>query len=646
MKNEWHRWEQNHEVGNPLSDFAPLLKKSWESCNDHHVPYDISMLPVIDESRFERLKQNSLRLYSYANRFVSLIMEHVGHREICFALFNQDGYLLKLYGEPAVLDDLSKSGITRLTDWSMFSLGANAVAVGLEHNIPFVTCGSENYARTLVDKAIYFSPCSLEGNDSGVSYVLGGIAIIVPLELDNPDYKMVCAAAAYDMNLHFFMSDALENAYSSDERGIVSVDYNIRTGKEYIFYHDANLFHVLNVPYSDIYFKPLTALVDKLPKNKQFWEVIHQQQRVQNMPMDLSVQGRTESYRITTEPYSQSKLALRGIRIFFTSMRSLSSKISKSVGNNALISFSDLTGKSPVFRTALRQAKTFAENQGNILIYGESGTGKDVFAQAIHNAGSRKKNPFIVVNCASFPREQLAGELFGYEGDHHNIGCFELAHTGTVFLNEISALPLDLQSSLLQVIEHKAFMRIGGTSLVSTDVRIIASTNTNILQLIEDKKFRADLYYRLNTFHLSLPTLAERKQDITLLADSFVQALCRRVNRQEVVLAPETATLLQRLPWRGNIRELQNVMEGVVLLANTAVIEPSHILEYLNKPELDDDHRSIHAVKQYKVTESELREALKKAHYNKQAAANSLGISRRTLYRYMDKYHMNRFSEE
>ena len=187
-------------------------------------------------------------------------------------------------------------------------------------------------------------------------------------------------------------------------------------------------------------------------------------------------------------------------------------------------------------------AKAVAKSESNVLILGESGVGKDIFAQAIHNASDRRDKPFLALNCAALPRDLIASELFGYEGGaftgakkNGNIGKFQLADTGTIFLDEIGDMPLDLQATLLRVIEQKKFMRVGSSSITNVDVRIIAATNANIQKLIDQKKFRADLYYRLSTLQFTIPPLRERGSDIILLAEYFIQAVSRRINKPNVM---------------------------------------------------------------------------------------------------------------
>lgn len=642
----------------PLSKAAQgidALSKRCSLCAQKGIPANRKSFPLISSEEFAQAKRSSIRLYAYANRIVAILSKYLTDSKAVFALFNQDACLLKLYGQPDTLTELSQKGLCRMSDWQENSIGANAVSVGLTYNLPVAACGGDNYSSLLADYAVYFAPCALE-NDSGTSapYVFGGIALILPQEKSHPDYLMTTVAAAEDIVLHIFMADSLHKAYYSDENGMITVDINVQNGKTSIIYHDQNIFKVFAIPCMDLYFKKVDTLFDLPPANQRFWSILDNRERVSCLNIDLTVQGHTDLYQITTEPYQQNGLSLAGMRFYVTSPRNLSSKISKNIGNNAVMTFSDIIRQSAVMQNVVRQAKAIADSDSNVLIMGESGTGKDIFAQAIHNASQRCRNPFLVINCAAFPRDFLAGRLFGYQDGafsqapgKSNIGSFELANTGTLYLDDIDELPLELQSTLLDAIEQRYFRRVGSQTQIISDVRIIASTKANLVQLIGEKKFRADLYYRLSTLHLNLPPLRERGQDSTLLAEEFVKKAAMRLKRNAPIVLPcDSKKLIKQLNWDGNVRELQNVMESIVQLNPTLdVIDPAYIIENLSSagtlPRDYDSYGRFIPPSSRNLTKDIVEDALKACHYNKSLAAQRLNISRRTLYRYLERLHLN-----
>jgi formate hydrogenlyase transcriptional activator len=216
--------------------------------------------------------------------------------------------------------------------------------------------------------------------------------------------------------------------------------------------------------------------------------------------------------------------------------------------------------------------ETVAPSDSTVLIYGETGTGKELIARAIHNLSSRRQNSFVKVNCAAIPTGLLESELFGHEKGAftaiaQRIGRFELASRGTIFLDEIGDIALELQPKLLRVLQEREFERLGSGRTIRVDVRLVAATNADLLRMVEDKKFRADLYYRLNVFPVVVPPLRERREDIPLLVSYFAQQYAARMGKEINAIPSEAMEHLVRYPWPGNIRELQNLVERAVILS-------------------------------------------------------------------------------
>jgi formate hydrogenlyase transcriptional activator len=243
------------------------------------------------------------------------------------------------------------------------------------------------------------------------------------------------------------------------------------------------------------------------------------------------------------------------------------------------LNFAEIVGKSEALRRVLTLVETVAPTDSTVLIYGETGTGKELIARAVHDLSSRHSNAFVKLNCAAIPTGLLESEMFGHEKGAYTgaiaqrIGRFELAHRGTVFLDEIGEIPLELQPKLLRVLQEREFERLGSTRTLRTDARLIAATNRDLEALVSEQKFRSDLYYRLNVFPVRVPALRERPDDIPLLVRHFVQQFSRRMNRSVDTISSETMTTLVRYHWPGNIRELQNVIERAVILSSGSVLK-------------------------------------------------------------------------
>jgi len=243
------------------------------------------------------------------------------------------------------------------------------------------------------------------------------------------------------------------------------------------------------------------------------------------------------------------------------------------------LNFEEIVGNSDAIRRVLAEVETVAPTDSTVLICGETGTGKELIARAIHNLSARKSNAFVKLNCAAIPTGLLESELFGHEKGAftgaitQRIGRFELAHRGTVFLDEVGEIPLDLQPKLLRVLQEREFERLGSTRTLRTDARLIAATNRDLQVMVEEQKFRSDLYYRLNVFPVQIPPLRERPEDIPLLVRYFAQQFSRRYNRAIDSIPSETMGALVRYPWPGNIRELQNVVERAVVVSRGPVLK-------------------------------------------------------------------------
>jgi formate hydrogenlyase transcriptional activator len=243
------------------------------------------------------------------------------------------------------------------------------------------------------------------------------------------------------------------------------------------------------------------------------------------------------------------------------------------------MNFQEIIGNSAVLRRLLRQVEAVAPTGSTVLIYGETGTGKELIARAVHNLSQRQANPFVKLNCAAIPTGLLESELFGHEKGAftgavaQRIGRFELASQGTIFLDEVGEIPLELQPKLLRVLQEREFERLGGSRTLRTNARLIAATNRDLHTMVEEQKFRSDLFYRLNVFPIHVPPLRERTEDIPFLIRHFAQHFAFSMGKQIDTIASETMNALVRYPWPGNIRELQNVIERAVILSHGSVLK-------------------------------------------------------------------------
>jgi PAS domain S-box-containing protein len=306
-----------------------------------------------------------------------------------------------------------------------------------------------------------------------------------------------------------------------------------------------------------------------------------------------------------------------------------------------------IIGKSPALTALKLEARRAASNNFPVLISGESGTGKELFAQAIHHASARKLYPFVRINCAAIPKDLMESELFGYEkgaftgaGSSGKPGKFELAHKGTLFLDEVGDLPLEMQPKLLRAIEDYEFERVGGNKVIRADLRVIAATNQNLEQMLEDGRFRRDLFYRLNVIPLHIPPLRERNPDIIPIALWMLKQMTVEANLSEVSIDKGAQKALKSHQWPGNVRELSNVLERTMsaIEGDTIRLENLPFYIYPKRKDSIDSSRSTLKELQAKTERAGICYALQNNNNNKAKAAKMLGIHRTLLYKKMKKY--------
>jgi two-component system, NtrC family, response regulator AtoC len=316
-------------------------------------------------------------------------------------------------------------------------------------------------------------------------------------------------------------------------------------------------------------------------------------------------------------------------------------------------SFDNIISADGKMQDVFKLVSKVLNNEITVLIYGESGTGKELIARAIHYNGRRKERPFVVVNCASIPRELLESELFGHErgsftGAHQRkLGKFEIANEGTIFLDEVGELEMMLQAKLLRVIQERTFERVGGTETIKTDVRIISATNRDLKQAVDHKEFREDLYYRLNSFPIYIPPLRHRKGDILIIAYYFLDLMNKKLGKDIKGFSKKAIKLIYDYAWPGNIREMENTIERSIILTETNMIDsddlPPHIKNAEGKGSYegsgslfsDDD-----IIPFEKLKEESIKHALRITNGNIVEAARKLQLGRATIYRLMEKYNI------
>ena len=637
-------------------------------------------IPFYSYEVLEQNRKSLSRLYTFIKRYVRKTISLAdANTPYVMGLFSRDGILLDLYAKDSpVLEWFAECGIRASGNWG--AIGYNAVIEGLKTKTSLASIGEANECPVLKDFAVYFAPISmLSPYEPYEQMEQCGVAIIAPLQYAWPEYLTMIRGTAHDMMITLQFNNIATMYYERSGRGVLSIDNMMsRDGTSLATYYNNELFRILEVNPVSMYYQPVEAMIDPLPANEELWDIVHNHRTISNHPMSISVHGHEVDVIASTDAFNQPSIDAHGVTFYFTTQQKITAALSDRVANGAIKTFDDIIGASPELKNILHLARRIAQTDSNIMVLGESGTGKDILAQAIHNASPRRRKPFVALNCGALPKDLIESELFGYEGGafsgarkNGNIGKFELANGGTIFLDEIGEMPLDLQVRLLRVVEQKQFMRLGGSKVIKADVRIIAATNANIEEMIGQRQFRSDLFYRLSTMKLRLLPLRERKSDIPLLADHFIRTVSRRIDKPNIMrFSTKAMDLLMQLNWTGNIRELQNLIECIVQIYPGDIILPEYILDNVSwqtKKELLEsgtypsaevtdaatkaqaepprDAEEPSAVpesptpkRRKKLDREALLDALRICDNNRSTAAEYLGISRRTLYRKLEEF--------
>ena len=352
--------------------------------------------------------------------------------------------------------------------------------------------------------------------------------------------------------------------------------------------------------------------------------------------------------------YNVSEIAvknkLKGYVIDFIENKDAIKNYNK-INKDYKITLDNIISESEIMEHTKQKALIASKSNSTVLITGESGTGKELFARAIHNHSDRVDNTFVTVNCAAIPDNLLESELFGYEEGAFTgakkggkLGKFEIAHKGTIFLDEIGDMSLHLQGKLLRVLQERELDKIGGKSNILIDVRVIAATNKNLVELVEKGQFREDLYYRLNVIPITLPALRQRKNDIPLLIDYMIKEYAHKLNKEVIGIEDDAKKTLIDYSWPGNVRELQNVIEYSINMSNSSLLNLDIIPNNIKSKYYDEKSNKCEEIRTLEDLEKEeISKALNKfKHYkkDKELVAKSLGISRATLYRKLEKYNL------
>ncbi|MDR1131512.1 MAG: sigma 54-interacting transcriptional regulator [Oscillospiraceae bacterium] len=623
------------------------LIDAWKRSDSRNIDFERALPKELTQGELERSKKTYRRLLICSDWVINHFIANTTENALRVLLFSKEGILLKVYGAASEDDWLSQSEIGSGTKWSEETIGTNPFSLGIQTRKAVELPGYMNYSRFLIDGSYYFAPICLTENE-----VYGSIVVAIPQEKSNHYLLSIAITLARSIELDIFLFQNIGMFTSSDEeQGSIFLRQN--KGRNEVVIINDQVFKILGIKKPDTYHLTLEEIILSPPDNREFWSMLEAKKVVSDKIIPLSVSSGRVFVNMSIATYKQNKFHPDGITISISPNGRANRMSSKFTDNNARFTFNDVIGENELMLETIKRSKIAALSDSNILIQGESGVGKDDFAQAIHNASKRSHKPFVAINCAAFSKELIASELFGYESGaftgakrEGSIGKFELANHGTLFLDEIGDIPMEVQSVLLRVLEEKTFRKVGGNDLIEVDVRIIAASNKNLKELIEKALFREDLFYRLSIIRINIPPLKNRGADVYLFAEYFIRKLCARMDKPDIRLTKTALDFLGRYSWPGNIRELQNLLEGIISTHEETLIGEKEIQNYLGDYFLETmpEERPAAPIPFdiYGLDEREKFEmALRKCRNNRTKAAEYLGLSRSTFYRRMQEFGMS-----
>ncbi|MGG1399022.1 sigma-54-dependent Fis family transcriptional regulator [Bacillus salipaludis] len=636
-------WERFVMEGVLHEDMDPMIKRSWLRSKQFNVnPFQTIGIEKLSGRKLQTLLAEKKELIQISLPLMNTLYSLVKGSGFLVTLCNENGYLLTVIGDPEPLKNAERIQFVTGANWSEEAMGTNAIGTAILEMEPIQIFSYQHYTRATQSWTCSASPIFDSNNN-----IIGVLNISGPFDKVHPHTlgMIVSTVKAIEFELQLIektnrnelMMSYLEETTNTLSDGIIIINETgtvIKTNKI--------LRQILNLSEKEIEGKRISTVIE----NKEMASFLQTNQEVMDREVKLQICKNQNQISVlfNAKPIQRQGMNI-GSLITVKEIKKVRQLVNHFSGNQAIVTFEDIIGKNERFLQCLLEAKLAAKNESTVLLMGESGTGKDLMAQGIHNESSRRKSPFIAINCGGIPRDLLGSELFGYaegaftgarKGGH--AGKFELADGGTLFLDEIGEMSLEMQVLLLRVLQTREVVRIGGSRVVPVNVRIIAATNKDLWKEVQKGSFRDDLFFRLNVMPIQMPSLRNRKDDIPLLVQHFSSQLAFRMQKKSPVIDDQVLHLLKAYNWPGNVRELHNIIERAMVKVYddklTIELFPEEIAAY---GILKDENPSQLPKKDERKRQA-LLESIEKYNRNFSKAAADLGISRSTLYRQMKKY--------
>ena len=598
----------------------------------------------------ERILKNR-DLIMAAEPFMNQLYGFVRGSEFFAILTDAEGCILSIIGDDDILKTADELKMIPGAFMDEASIGTNAMGTALVEGVPVQVSGKDHsisaYFRWTCSAAVIRDEF---GNVIGALDLTGYIDYVHPHTLG----MVVAAVNAIENTMkltaktHLIRENAqfIESLLDSIQASIISCDIhgNIKTVNRQAL----QLFNVSEMAFKS---KPAHKYIDRF---EDIVDICRSGLEFQNKEIAVMGLANVGYVSVSAYPIAGDDNQLEAVILVIRDVKKVHKLANEIMGRRAIYTFDQIIGKSSQIRDVIQFGEEVSDSKSTVLLTGESGTGKEIFAHAIHNNSNRRQKNFIVLNCASIPRSLIESELFGFEEGSFtgakrggNPGKFEIADGGTIFLDEIGEMPLDMQTRLLRVIQEGVVSRVGSNSQFPVDVRIIAATNKDLYEEVSKGNFRLDLYYRLKVLPIHLPPLRDRRADIPLLVNYFNQKVSKSINKRPMEIPEDYMDALIKYDWPGNVRELENIIE---LMLNTRKMpelgkviskgNPS-LFPIQSEPEVEDPQAFLNYGGAFKLEDVEkvhIERILKITNFNITSAAKSLGIGRNTLYRKMEQH--------
>ena len=611
---------------------APIAE-SWKKCKAAGVNPAGGEGRHIDDRVLASARKEHRLFLDVAIPIIHEMFELIKSTQFLIVLTDSAGYLLEILGPPEIIARCNDMRFIPGAMWSNLEVGTNAISVALDYDMAIQMVGPEHYCTSHHTWTCSASPIH---NPNGE--IIGCINLSGDYKDVHPHTLALVQEAAQNIEAqiqHTYDSQMVRSLLNSSVDSMLLLDRNL----EPLWINDAAK-HLLKTDEEGLRKRGVKSFFPYSNWNPDRW--IGDGKSFQSDNVALLIDGEIRYCSMLATPLNDYGYQTIGVTLRM--QKHLINAANRISGNRAVYTFRDYFTANETMKKTLAYAATFARYDGNILIQGESGTGKELLAQAIHNASKNAAGPFVAVNCASIPRELFDMELFGYEQnafpgkvEDGKPGRFELAQNGTLFLDEVSSMPLEMQIKLLRAVETHCIQRLGSTREIQLDIRIISSSNQDLEQMVERGAFRKDMYYRLSTLKLEIPPLRERPEDIELCAKRFLQTLNENSLSPPKTISQEFLQGLKEYDWPGNIRELQNSLARAYYTTESAELTAEDLSFSLKRLEAAERPAPTRG----DSGEGSIVAALTICHGDVQAAADRLGLSRATLYRRLRQYDIN-----